>query len=103
MTHTCVSNLIIIGSDTDLSPGRGQAIIRTNADMLQIGPLETNFSEVLISIHIFSFSKMYLKLSSGKYRPFLSRHPCFSNIQVLVQIMDWRRSGDKPLSESMLT
>ena len=70
VTHICVDNLTIIGSDNGLSPGRRQAIIWTNAWILLIGPLGTNFSEVLIKIHTFSFRKMYLKMSSGKRRPF---------------------------------
>ena len=48
----------------------GEAIIWTNAGILLIGPLETNFSEILIEIHTFSFKKMHLKMSSGKSRPF---------------------------------
>ena len=70
VTHICVSNLIIIGSDNGLSPGRRQAIIWTTAGILLIGPLGTNFSEILIEIHTFSFKKMRFKLSSGKWRPF---------------------------------
>ena len=70
MTHICVSKLVIIGSDNGLSPGRRQAIICTNAGILLIGPLGTNFSEILIEIHTFSFKKMPFKLSSGKWRPF---------------------------------
>ena len=35
-----------------------------------IGPLGTNFSEILIGIDTFSFKKMHLKLSSGKCWPF---------------------------------
>ena len=35
-----------------------------------IGPLGTNFSEILIAIETFSFKKMHLKMSSGKYRTF---------------------------------
>ena len=61
--------LNIIGSDNDLSPGRRQAIIWTNAGILLIGPLETNLSEIAIKIHIFSFKKMQLKMS-GNRRPF---------------------------------
>ena len=30
----------------------------------------TNFNENLIDVHIFSFKKMHLKMSSGKWRPF---------------------------------
>ena len=55
VTHICVSKLIVIGSDNGLSPGRRQAIIWTNAGVLSIGPLETNFSEILIKIIIVSF------------------------------------------------
>ena len=70
VTHICVGNLTIIGSDNGLSPGRRQAIIFTNAGILLTGPLGTNFSEILIGIHKFSFTKMYLKISSAKWRPF---------------------------------
>ena len=69
-THICVSKLTIIGSDNGLSPGRRQAIIWTNAGILLIGPLGTNFNETSIKIHTFSFTKIHLKLSSGKWRLF---------------------------------
>ena len=49
---------------------RRQAIIWTNAGISLIGPLGTNFSEILIWIHIFSVKKMHLKMLSGKWRPF---------------------------------
>ena len=39
--HICVSDLTSIGSDNGLSPGRRQAIIRTNAGILLIRPLGT--------------------------------------------------------------
>ena len=68
VTHICVSDLTIIGSDNDLSPEWRQAIIGTNAEILLIWPLGTNFSEI-IAIRIFSFKKMHLKMSSGKWRP----------------------------------
>ena len=64
----CVSNLNTIGSDNGLSPGRRQAIIWTNEDIVLIGPLGTNFNEILIEIHIFSFMKIHFKMSSGKRR-----------------------------------
>ena len=70
MTHICVGKITIIGSDNGLSPGRRQAIIRTNAGLLLIGPLGTNFSEILIEILTFSFKKLRLKVSSAKRRPF---------------------------------
>ena len=70
MTHICVGELTIIGSDNGLSPGRRQAIIRANAGLLLIRPLGTNFNEFLVEIIIFSFKKMRLKVSSAKRRPF---------------------------------
>ena len=59
-----------IGSDNGLLPGRRQAIIWTSDGILLIGPLGTNFSEILIKIYLFSFNKMHLKMSPGKWRPF---------------------------------
>ena len=41
-------------------PGRHQAIIWTNAGVLLIGPLETNFNEILIEIHTYPYKKMNL-------------------------------------------
>ena len=70
VTHICVVKLTIIGWDNGLSPGRRQAIIWTNAGILLIGPLGTNFTEILIGIQTFSFKKMHLKMSSAKWRPF---------------------------------
>ena len=49
MMHICISKLSI-GSDNGLLPGRRQAIIWTNAGILLIRPLGTNFSEILIKI-----------------------------------------------------
>ena len=66
VTHICVSKLTIIGSDNGLSPGRRQAIIWTNAGILLIGPLGTNFSENLT----FLFTKIRLKVSIAKWQPF---------------------------------
>ena len=70
VTHICVSKLTIIGSDNGLSPDWRQAIIWTNAGISLFGPLGTNFSEILIEIHAFSFKEMHLKMLSGKWRPF---------------------------------
>ena len=66
VTHICVSKLTIIGSDNGLSPGRRQAIIWTNAGILLIGPMGTNFSEILIEIRTFSLKRIRLKMSSAK-------------------------------------
>ena len=70
VTHICVGEPTIIGSDNGLSPDRRQAIIWTNAGILLIGPLGTYFSEILTGIQTFSFRKMHLKMSSAKWRPF---------------------------------
>ena len=70
VTHIWTGKLTIIDSDNGLSPGWHQAIIWTNAGILLIGPLRTNFSKISIQIHIFSFKEMHLKMLSVKWRPF---------------------------------
>ena len=69
-THICISKLTIIGSGNGLSPGRRQAIIWTKAGILLIRTSGTNFSEILIEIHISSFNKINLEMLSAKCRPF---------------------------------
>ena len=59
-----------IGSGIALSPGRSQAIIWTNDGLVSTGTSGTNLSEIVIEIQAFSFKKMHLKISSGKWRPF---------------------------------
>ena len=51
--HMCISKRTIIGWDNYLSPGRFQAIIRTNARKLFIRTLARNLSEVLSEIDTF--------------------------------------------------
>ena len=70
VTRICVSKLTNIGSDNGLSPGRRQAIIWTNDEILLIGVLGTNFSANLIEIQTFSFWKNRLQVSSAKWWPF---------------------------------
>ena len=70
VTHICVGKLTTIGSDNGLSPGRRHAIIWTIAGILLIGPLGTNFIEILVEFLTFSFKKMSLKVSSAKWWPF---------------------------------
>ena len=70
VTHIWVSKLSIIGSNNGLSPGRRQAIIWTNAGILLIWTIGTNFNEMLIEIHTFSVKKIHLKMSSANWRPF---------------------------------
>ena len=52
VTHICVGNLTIIGPDNSLLPDRCQAIIKTNAGTLLIGPLGINVCGLLIEIHL---------------------------------------------------
>ena len=66
----CVKNLSNTGSDNGLSPVRRQAIIWTITGMLLIGPLRTNFNEILIEIHTFLFTKIHLKMTCGNWRQF---------------------------------
>ena len=46
-TYVSSVNLVSIDSDNGLSPIGRQAIISTNAGLLSIGPLGTNFREIL--------------------------------------------------------
>ena len=69
VTHICVSELTVIGSDNGLSPGRRQAIIWTNDGILLIRPLN-KLQWNLFGIQTFPFNKMHLKMSSAKWRPF---------------------------------
>ena len=70
VTHICVSELTIIGSDNGLSPGR-QAVIWTDDRILLVGPLETNLIEILIEIHTFHSWKRIWK-----------RRPCLLGLNV---------------------
>ena len=75
VTHICVNKLIIIGSDNGLSPGRRQAIIWTNAEILLIGPEGTKFSEILNEIHIYH-SRNAFENVVWKMVAILSRRQC---------------------------
>ena len=63
----------IFGSDNGLGPERCQAIMQTNGG---IGPLGTNFNEILIEIYIFWFKKMHLKMLSAKWDSILFWPQC---------------------------
>ena len=73
MTYICIGKLTIIGSDDGLLPGQYQAFIWINAGIVLIGPLGTNFSEILFTMQTFSFKKMCMNMLSGKLCPFC---PC---------------------------
>ena len=64
MTHICIGKQTIIVSDNGLSPGWHQAIIWTNAGILLIGPLWTNFNEILVQMEAFLLKRILLKMLS---------------------------------------
>ena len=81
--HICISKFTTIGSDDGLLSVYCQAIIWTNAGILLIESLGTQFSEIVIKIHIYAVQKMLLKMSSVKWWPF-----CFG-INVLTAV-SWK-------------
>ena len=103
VTHICISKLTIIGSDNGLAPDRRQAIIWTISGLLLIGPLGTNFSEILIEILTFSFKKMRLKVSSAKRRPFCLSHSvltCELTVTLLwhcIRVMAFQITGNSTI------
>ena len=58
MTHICIGKINRINSDNGLAPEQPQAIFWTNTGILLIGPLGTNFSEILIEIQTFFLNLM---------------------------------------------
>ena len=76
VTHICVIELTIIGSNNGLSPGRRQAIIWTNAGILLIGILGTNFSEIWSEIHTFLMHKNAFENAVCEMEAILSTPQC---------------------------
>ena len=72
-----------------------QAITWTNVDLLSIGPLGTNFSEILIEVQTFSLKKMHLKMLSVKGRPFcLSLNELQSGLCFIANAMPYAAQWD---------
>ena len=72
MLHICISKLAIIDWDNGLSPSGHQAIFWTSAGILSIGPLGTNFSEILnayIFINKNAFENGVCKMASISSQP----------------------------------
>ena len=61
--HINISKLTIIGFDNGLLPGQCQAIIWTNAGILLIRTLGTNFSEIFSEIQENAFENAFEKQS----------------------------------------
>ena len=70
MTHVSIDNITAIVLINGLLPGSRHAVIGTNAGILLIEPLVTNFGEILIESHIFELEKMQLKLLFVKWQTF---------------------------------
>ena len=93
--HIWFRRLTIIGPNNGLSPGWRQAISWTDAEILLIEPLETNFNETLIEVVLFSFTKMRLELSSAKWRPFcLGLNVLNRNLQSPQQGVLWNKQNN---------
>ena len=120
-----------IGSDNGLSPIWRQVIIQTSAGLLSIGPLRTNFSEILIKIKKASIYQalppslslslsLSLFLSLSPLHPHPHPNPPFPSIKFVVfwikfavkgpndnkpafvQRMACHQIGNTPLSESVM-
>ena len=69
-------------SHNSLSPDQCQSFIWTNAGILLIGSLGTNFNEIVIKIHVFLFKRIHLKMLAGKWGQFcLSFNVLNANLQ----------------------
>ena len=109
MTHICVTNLTIIGSNNGLSPGRHQAIIWTDDGILLIGPLGTNFREKFnrnsnIFIHENAIESVVCEMAA-----ILSRPQCVKPMVTQFYVTIWSpghnefNSYDRSLSNGNLT
>ena len=101
---------VITGSDDCLLPHQHQAITSTNAESLSSEPLgmifntlrprrnEQHFADDIFK-RIFFDENVWISIKISL--KFVPKGP-INNIPALVQIMAWRRSDDKPLSEPMM-
>ena len=81
VTHICVGNLNIIGSDNGFSPGRRQTIIWTDTGILLIGPSGADFNEISIKksyifIHENLFENVVRKMAAILFWP-----PCVNTLR----------------------
>ena len=100
VTHIYVSRLTITGSVNGLSPGRRQAIIWTNAGILLIGPLGTNFSDNSIKILAFSFTKnaierVVCEIRAILFRPLYVKNKLFEFKISLQCLASFRNANDR--------
>ena len=86
MTHICVSKLTTIGSDNGFLPAQRQAIIWTNAGILLIGLLGTNFSEILIEIDTFSLKEIAFENVVQKMVAIVSQPQCVNSLHNVITV-----------------
>ena len=95
-----------VGSDGLLRSGKCTVLVSTNVRCDQITPLSTHWGRDkmdAISQTTFSIAFSWMRMFEFRLRllKFVPKGP-INDIPALVQIMAWRRLGDKPLSESMM-
>ena len=86
--HICISKATGIGSDNGLSPGRRQASIWTNAGILLIQTLGTNFRWILSEIHTSSIMFIVFFWTNSRY----DVHPCFHDYFQICRNVDIKHS-----------
>ena len=85
-TQICIGTFTIIRSVNGLSPGRRQAIIRSNAEMFVIGHLGRNLREIQLKfINCHSGKCIWKCLQSGCH--FLSAWMCSRAIQIRFSLL----------------
>ena len=102
VTHICVSNLIIIGSDNGLLPSRRQAIIWTGVGILLIEPLGTNFSEMFIEIHTFLLKKNPFENVVWKMAAILSWPQCVNTSTWSTNSWQWHHAMSQHLHSKFI-
>ena len=105
MTHIYVSKLTISGSDNVLSPGRRHAIIWTKDGILLIGPLGTNFSDILIYYSCIFIQKNAFENVVWKMAAILSGPQCVKPefVSHATHNSKWQRSERYMIQDYSLT
>ena len=98
----CQNSLRPSGAYIRPQPIQCQAINCVNAVLLPIGPLGTNFSQLLFEIQIFSIKKMRLKMSSEKMPAILSRSQCVKRNCPARYVITWAWTIDASYIEKCI-
>ena len=81
--HMCQSNELLLVQIFGFLPICHQVIIWINPDILSTGPLDINFSDILMEIQIFSLKKMHLERLPAKWQPF------YLSLTVLIPVVPY--------------